>query len=667
MSGLFWVVNDTATKKVVLNRVGSPLGLSPVVLITNEADISTASEKPFSELVTWKGAITGDKLELAYTKVEFDQKAAATLDGDKTIKASTLFTGVEDNVSFTVFPRNAQKGGSAHLADDGDTIIPERGGKVKVWAIYNGERVASAELTIKTLLTVKASPVPFHVDDNDADASRWFDVAPATHGLSLSIKAAKPDVATLTREGRLHAVGAGDITVTCTADDGTTKDTVVHVMLNPLFVPPTNLAAKPDLATAKGGSTLSFASMFDLSGLTPADLDFTVSPTAAGDIDLATGALALKPATKGQVTVKAVTKASAATTLPEVTFTITNVIEKATITATAPKFDVTDADKPFSDFFTIAPTSAPLNVTIISGDAFAEIKADKVHAKAKGTFKLKATTDNGDPKELEVTITAEGVTAKHPTANLPGDGTLDVKTLFNVVGSGAVTYALKGAAAGAAATKAGDILTPVKDGSVTVVATYAGHTDTAEVVVTVVPVITAKTAPADFKVNDADLAATDLFTIAPTGIAMTLEIPTAVPAIATIASNKLHAVGPGDVGVVAKAAGVTSAVLTVNVKPALPTITAIDVESKISDWSDTVPVLHDTGEFFTVTGSTLHDYGLTSDTEAIIKLNYDKTLGWSVAKGNSATPPTADQVVKITATHKTIPTITAVANYTFKA
>ncbi|MEG5932539.1 hypothetical protein UXN85_20955 [Enterobacter hormaechei] len=526
MSGLFWVVNDTTdpkSKKVVLTRVDSPLGLSPVVLITNEADISTASEKPFSELVTWKGAITGDKLELAYTAVT--AKAATTLNGDSTIKASTLFTGVEDNVSFAIHATNAQNGGSAHLADDGDTIIPERAGKVKVWAIINGERVASVDLTVKTLLTVKASPVPFHVDDNDADASRWFDVAPATLGLSLSIKTAKPDVATLTHEGRLHAVGAGDITVTGTAEDGTTKDVVVHVLINPLRMPPTNLAAQPDLATAKGGSTLSLHDMFDVSGVAPADLDFTVSPTAAGDIDLATGALALKPATKGKVTVKAKTKASATVTLPEVTFTITNVIEKATITAkTAPKFNLTDADKPFSDFFTIAPTSAPLRVTVKSGGTFAEIKADKVHAKAAGTFKLEATTDNGDTKELEVTITVEGVTAKHPTANLLGNGTLDVKTLFNVVGSGTVTYDMTTPAAGAAATKAGDILTPAKDGSVTIEATYAGNPTKAQVVVTVKPIITKKANPPRIETGQAGKGAADYFTIAPTGAAMTLSI-----------------------------------------------------------------------------------------------------------------------------------------------
>ncbi|EMD0638853.1 hypothetical protein VPZ60_004269 [Salmonella enterica] len=257
------------------------------------------------------------------------------------------------------------------------------------------------------------------------------------------------------------------------------------------------------------------------------------------------------------------------------------------------------------------------------------------------------------------------VAAINPTIDMIDGATVDVKTLFRVVG-GTATYKATGKGS-----LTGDTLTVSGLGTATVTATLAGADGspaTVKVTVKAPPiVVTPKTAPADFKVTDTDLAASALFTTTPANSALTLDIPTAVPAIATIVGGKLHAVGAGDVTVRATATDGVTATLKVNVKPAPPTITAIHLESKIAEWSDAVPVLHESAEFFTVTGSTLKDYNLTSDTEAIIKINYDNTLGWSVVKGNSATPPTANQVVKITATHKTIPTITAVANYTFKA
>lgn len=539
MGSYFEVSNYPAQKKATLRRLASPRDTGGIVVwVEDESDISKAkADLPFGDIVDWKGDASGKTtFDVDYYKAARIKAASAkaSLNGDKTQDASKLFTpeatSDKSKITYTVAAMNAINGGSAHLADDGITIIPERGGEVKVWALYDGERVASVILTVKTLLTAKAKPLDFHIGDLDAGPEVWFDVAPAGTPITLSVKHTGPGAAEVTTEGKLKAVAIGDVKVTGTTPDGTSKEITVHInaaIIHPVIRKPSrkaHLAAMPALALGKGGATLAFASMFDASGVKPTDLDFTVTPKAAGSVDQATGTLTLDAATKGQVTVEAVTKQGATVTFPAVTFTITSVIEKATITAKAPTFNLTDADKPFSDFFTIAPTSAPLNVTIISGDTFAEIKAGKVHAKAAGTFKLKATTDNGDPVEREFTITAEGVTAKHPTANLAGDGTLDVKTLFNVVGSGAVTYALKGAAAGAAATKAGDILTPVKDGSVTVVATYAGHTDTAEVVVTVKPIITAKANPPSILTGQAGKGAADYFTIAPTGAAMTLSI-----------------------------------------------------------------------------------------------------------------------------------------------
>lgn len=82
------------------------------------------------------------------------------------------------------------------------------------------------------------------------------------------------------------------------------------------------------------------------------------------------------------------------------------------------------------------------------------------------------------------------------------------------------------------------------------------------------PVITAKTAPANFRVGDADLAATALFDIAPSGTAMTLA--TDADTFGKIVAGKLHAVAPGDVVVTASAAGAADATLTVTVKAAAP-------------------------------------------------------------------------------------------------
>ena len=88
----------------------------------------------------------------------------------------------------------------------------------------------------------------------------------------------------------------------------------------------------------------------------------------------------------------------------------------------------------------------------------------------------------------------------------------------------------------------------------------------AEPVVTITP----KTAPADFKVGDADLAATDLFTIDPSGTAMTLSVDSS--GHGSIVGGKLHAVSEGDVVVTATSGSVT-ATLTVNVKAQPVTIT----------------------------------------------------------------------------------------------
>lgn len=82
--------------------------------------------------------------------------------------------------------------------------------------------------------------------------------------------------------------------------------------------------------------------------------------------------------------------------------------------------------------------------------------------------------------------------------------------------------------------------------------------------------ITPKTAPADFKVGDADLAATDLFTIDPSGTAMTLSVDSS--GHASIVAGKLRAVSAGDVVVTATSGSVT-ATLTVNVKAQPVTIT----------------------------------------------------------------------------------------------
>lgn len=69
--------------------------------------------------------------------------------------------------------------------------------------------------------------------------------------------------------------------------------------------------------------------------------------------------------------------------------------------------------------------------------------------------------------------------------------------------------------------------------------------------------LTAKTAPA-FKVGDADLAASSLFTVTPSGTPITLTVDSS--GNATIVSGKVHAVKAGDVTVTGKAGGKTATV-----------------------------------------------------------------------------------------------------------
>lgn len=78
-------------------------------------------------------------------------------------------------------------------------------------------------------------------------------------------------------------------------------------------------------------------------------------------------------------------------------------------------------------------------------------------------------------------------------------------------------------------------------------------------------VITPKTAPANFKIGDPDLAATDLFTIDPADAVMTLTVDSS--GHGSIVGGKLHAVSVGDV-VVTATSGTVTATLTVNVKAA---------------------------------------------------------------------------------------------------
>lgn len=505
MGSLFWVVNDTATKKVVLNRVDSPLGLYPVVLINDESDLSKASEQPFSELVTWKGDITGkDKLELAYTAVAADKTATTTINGDATAKATTPFSGTADNVSYAVHAMNAQKGGSAHLDEDG-SIIPERAGKVKVWAIVNGERAASAELTIKAIITAKPNPEPFNVGEDDADASRWFTVAPANSPLALSIKTAKPAVATIVG-GKLHAVGKGDITVTATAEDGTTKDVTVHVVApvvtQPVVTPPAtkSITAAATKASAKGGDTIALKDMFTLVGLAPADVTFTVDPKSAGDVNAA-GALKLKDAASGKVEVTA-----AATGVTSAKFTITAVTAKAstgtgtgtgggntpTITIkgkTPPNdFHVGDTALDVSALFDVTPAgttttfslpTAKPAVATLAGNNLTPVGTGDIIVQGEAGGKTATVTVNVKAKVVAKTLALSGAA----TATLAIGATLDVATLFTAAG-GTPTYSVDSSGH---ATLAGSTLTGVDGGNTVVTATLAGATGSPKTVTVTVP------------------------------------------------------------------------------------------------------------------------------------------------------------------------------------
>lgn len=130
--------------------------------------------------------------------------------------------------------------------------------------------------------------------------------------------------------------------------------------------------------------------------------------------------------------------------------------------------------------------------------------------------------------------------------------------------------------------------------------------------------ITPKAAPVDFKVGDADLTATDLFTISPSGTAMTLSVDAS--GHASIVSGKLHAVSAGDVVVTATSGSVT-ATLTVNVKAQpvtiagkspVPTFKVGDADLAATDLFDispsntTVVLTVESGSSATIVANKLH-------------------------------------------------------------
>lgn len=87
------------------------------------------------------------------------------------------------------------------------------------------------------------------------------------------------------------------------------------------------ITAAADKATATGGDKITFASMFTLAGgLTVADLDFAVAPSAAGTVDAA-GALTLADTASGKVSVTASANVGITGVSPA-TFNITAVTAK---------------------------------------------------------------------------------------------------------------------------------------------------------------------------------------------------------------------------------------------------------------------------------------------------------------------------------------------------
>lgn len=154
------VFDHPSDQKIELMRIDSPRGTSAPLLLVDGVN-KPSEELPFADKVDWP-AFTGwdSVLKTKSTFIDYDASKAIKADpaAGTTVKLSgkldarTLFTTTmdKDNLLFVVRPTGALNGSTAHLDDDGHTIIPDSVGDVVIWAFYDGERQAHATVTIES-------------------------------------------------------------------------------------------------------------------------------------------------------------------------------------------------------------------------------------------------------------------------------------------------------------------------------------------------------------------------------------------------------------------------------------------------------------------------------------------------------------------------------------
>lgn len=133
----------------------------------------------------------------------------------------------------------------------------------------------------------------------------------------------------LSKLGIGHMVKATVAAYVASAGASTGGNTGTGSGTNPVTPPPAAkaISAMPDQATAEAGDVIAFAKMFTATNVTPAELDFTVSPAAGkkgGAVD-AKGDLTLDDDATGKVTVTAKAKTGVTVAGSPATFTITAV------------------------------------------------------------------------------------------------------------------------------------------------------------------------------------------------------------------------------------------------------------------------------------------------------------------------------------------------------
>ncbi|EAO3412071.1 hypothetical protein E3L83_05595 [Salmonella enterica] len=157
------------------------------------------------------------------------------------------------------------------------------------------------------------------------------------------------------------------------------KFTITAVTAHTTPKPKATIVAAPDKATATGGDTIHLADMFTLTGITPAQIDFAVNPTAAGSVNAA-GDLILADNASGKVEVTATVKA-----------------------AEAPKLDLTGSGSKFTITAVTAHATPPKTFKVVDGDTTG-FAANKVTIANGGGAKKLTVTDSADAPVPQVGV-----------------------------------------------------------------------------------------------------------------------------------------------------------------------------------------------------------------------------------------------------------------------